>query len=203
MNRRQFIGGLVAMTIVRPEHCAAAAFPVHFRKASPYEALAQYISAGGDDFPGEKTAMDIIAKLRGLMEAKSLPLAGDFVGSSPSPMRYKPVAGDVFEAEFGPSTDSFENGFKKWLASLGSVHDARYSVLPGDIVRYEIESTNAAGIEYRVGTWKQTWRAGRLAEFRPLSETLVKSEHPLFRDVTTEMFGASDSFRQQLDRKSV
>ena len=66
MNRRQFIGGLAAMALVRPEHCAAAPFPVHFRKASPYEALAQHILPGMDDFAGEKTAMDIVATLRRL-----------------------------------------------------------------------------------------------------------------------------------------
>src|SRR5260370_36185959 len=142
MNRRQFIGVLSAMALLRPEHCAAAPFPVHFRKASPYESLAQYISPGTDEFAGEKTAMDIIATLRRLTETQSLPLAPNFTGKSPSPVRYRPVAADVFEAEFGPATESFEDGLKKWLASLGSVRDARYFVLPDDIVRYEIESAN-------------------------------------------------------------
>src|ERR1700694_2598125 len=200
MNRRQFIGGLAAMALVRPEHCAAAPFPIHFRKAGPYESLAQYIAPGTDDFAGEKTAMDIAARLRRLTETQSLSLAPGFTGSSPSPVRYRPVAADVFEAEFGPSTDSFEAGMRKWLGLLGAVRDARYFVLPGDIVRYEIESANATGIEYRVGTWKQTWRDGRLEQFRPLSETLVKSQRPFFRDMTTEMFGADDSFRQQMLR---
>src|ERR1700686_2322452 len=156
MNRRQFIGGRAAMALVRPEHCAAAPFPVHFRKSSPYESLAQYISPGADDFAGEKAAMDIAARLQRLTETQSLLLAPGFTGASPSPVRYLPVAADVFEAEFGPSTDSFEAGMRKWLASLGAVRDVRYFVLPDDIVRYEIESKNTAGIEYRVGTWKQT-----------------------------------------------
>jgi tetratricopeptide (TPR) repeat protein len=198
MNRRQFMGGLAAMAFVGPEHCAAAPFPVHFRKASPYESLAQYISPGGDEFAGEKTAMDIAARLRKLTETQSLPLAPGFTGASPSPVRYRPIDADVFEAEFGPSTDSFEAGMRKWLALLGAVRDARYFILPDDIVRYEIESESASGREYRVGTWKLKWRDGRLAEFQPLSETLVKSQRPLFRDVTAEMFGSDDSFRQQM-----
>jgi hypothetical protein len=37
-------------------------------------------------------------------------------------------------------------------------------------------------------------------EFRPLSETLVKSQRPFFRDVTAEMFGTNDSFREQMVR---
>src|ERR1700676_2325155 len=121
MNRRQFMGGLAAMALVRPEHCAAAPFPVHFRKASPYEALAQYISPGTDDFAGEKTAMDITARLRRIVGTHSLPLATNFTGASPSPVRYRAVATEVFEAEFAPSTESFENGLKKWLVSLGAV----------------------------------------------------------------------------------
>src|SRR6266852_5850433 len=114
MNRRQFMGGLTAMALVRPEHSAAAPFPVHFRKTSPYEELSQYISPGGDDFANEKTAMDITANLRRLIETQSLPLAPNFTGAPPSPARYKPVALDVFEAEFAPSTDLFEDGLKKW-----------------------------------------------------------------------------------------
>src|SRR5579864_3990870 len=101
MNRRQFIGGLAASALLRPEHCSAAPFPVRFRKASPYEALAQYILPGAGDFAEEKTAMEITERLRKLTTARSLPLASNFAGSWPLPVRYKALAADVLEAEFG------------------------------------------------------------------------------------------------------
>jgi hypothetical protein len=39
--------------------------------------------------------------------------APNFAGASPLPVRYEAAAADAFEAEFGPSTDSFEDGLKK------------------------------------------------------------------------------------------
>jgi tetratricopeptide (TPR) repeat protein len=210
MNRRQFIGSLAACGLVRPRHAAAAPFPVRWRQASPYEALTPYILPGNDEFAGEKTAMEIAAVLRRLPQTRALPLAADFRGASPLPLRYRAVAADAFEAEFDQAAldqaaGGFEAGMREWLAALGAVRDARYFVLPGDTVRYEIASAQPAGLEYRVGFWKQKWTGGRLVEFQPLRETLVKAEHPLFSDVTTELFGtgqggADQGFREQLLR---
>src|SRR5450432_3178305 len=210
MNRRQFIGSLAACGLARPRHAAAAPFPVRWRKASPYEALTPYILPGNDEFSGEKTAMEIAAVLRRLLQTKALPLAAEFHGASPLPARYRAVAADAFEAEFDHSESnqaagSFEAGLRTWLASLGTVRNARYFVLPGDTVRYEIESAQPAGLEYRVGFWKQKWTGGRLVEFQPLRETLVKAPRPLFSDVTAELFGvdqrgADQGFREQLLR---
>lgn len=200
VNRRQFLGGIAAAGFLRPRHGAAAPFPVSFRKASPYEALAPYILPGSDDFAGEKPAMEIAALLRRLPETGTLPFSPDFRGSSPCPARYRTVSSDCFEAEFDAPPEGFEAGLRKWLDSLGAIRDARYFVLPGDLVRYEIESATPAGIEYRVGVWKQTWKEGRLTEFRPVSETLARTGRPLFRDVTAEMFGGCDSFRDQMLR---
>src|SRR5205823_10574875 len=55
-----------------------------------------------------------------------------------------------------------------------------------------------AGLQQRVGTWKQTWEDGRLARFEPVEETLVTSPEPLFQDVTSHVFGKTVSFQQQL-----
>ena len=156
MNRRQFIGGLAIASFLRPKHCAASPFPVHFRRASPYETLRSEIFPSGE----EKTAMEIEAALQGLIKSRSLPLAPE------------------------------------WLASLGEVHAARCYVLPDNLIRYEIESPG----QYRVGYWKQKWRDGRLVELTPVRESLAKSAKPLFRDVTSEMFGACESFREQMAR---
>ena len=200
MNRRQFIGTFAATALLRPKHCAAAPFPVRFRKLSPYEALAPYILPGNDDFGVEKTAAEITSVLDRLHETRALPISADFRGGSPLPVRYRPVAAEVFEAEFSPLAGSFEEGLRKWLASLGTIRSARYFVLPDDIVRYEIESARPESLEYRVGLWKQTWKDRRLVEFHPIQETLVKTRRPLFGDITAELFGADDQFREQMLR---
>jgi len=173
---------------------------VHFRRASPQETLAPHILPGNDEFPEEKTALEIVSVLRRLAQTKTLPLADGFRGTPPLPARYRPVAADVFEAEFGDAGGAFEDGLRKWLASLGEVRAARYFVLPDEIVRYEIESVTPAGLEYRVGFWKQSWKDGRLAEFQPLREMLTRAQRPLFRDITSDLFGHDAAFREQLLR---
>ncbi len=85
MNRRQFLGGVAAAGLLRPRHCAAAPFPVRFRKASPHETLAPYILPGSDEFTGEKTAMEIAELLRRLPEQGRCRLRRvfvDFAGAS-------------------------------------------------------------------------------------------------------------------------
>ncbi len=196
MNRREFISGLALAAFLKPKHCSADPFPAHFRRASPYESLTQYIVPGGDEFPEEKAAMEITSALRQLISKRAVPLAPDFKGSSPAPVRYRAVADDVGEAEFSAGPSSFVDGFQEWLASLGVVRDARYYVLPGGMVRFEIESA----AEYRVGLWKQKWKDGRLVEFEPVRETVTRSRKPLFRDVTNELFGSTPSFREQMLR---
>src|SRR5215469_7386802 len=183
MNRRQFFGTLAAAGLVRPRHCSAAPFPVHFRKASPYETLAPYILPGSDDFPEEKAAMEIAALLRQLPQTRTLPGAEGLRCASPLPVRYGAVAADCLQAEFDPAPAPFAAELAKWLNSLGTVRAARFFVLPGNRIRYEIASDSSAGLEYRVGLWSQTWRDGRLTEFRPISETLTRAPRQLFRDV--------------------
>ena len=200
VNRRQFLGSVAAAGFLRCRHAAAAPFPVRFRKASPHETLAQYILPGKDEFGGEKSAMEIEALLRKLPESGSLPLAANFQGTSPLPLRYRAVIPDILEAEFAKEAGGFEAGLQKWVASLGAIRRARYFVLPDGLVRYEIESTGAEGLQYRTGLWKQKWKEGRLAEFRPVRETLARSARPLFRDVTGAMFGECPSFREQMQR---
>ncbi len=144
--------------------------------------------------------MEIVAALRRFTETGALPLAAGFRGSSPMPARYRKVADDVFEAEFEAAGGSFEGGLRKWRESLGSIRAARYFALPDNIVRYEIESVKSEGLEYRVGHWRQIWKDGGLAEFRPVRETVAKAAKPLFRDVTAELFGAEKSYREQMMR---
>lgn len=167
MNRRDFLGALGAAVFLHRHSCAAP-FPVHFRKPSPHEKLAQCIAPGNDEFGGEKTAMEIAGALKRLPQSKP--------GTPP------------------------EETLRNWLASLGKIRDARYFVLPGDRVRYEIASETAAGLEYRVGLWKQRWQDGRLLESQTIEENISKAPQALFRDFTAVMFAGAPSFRDQMLR---
>ena len=164
------------------------------RPRSPYEALLRDIEPGHDDFPLEKEAFEIASRLKELPLARSLPLAPDFRGSSPLPVRHVPLVEGVSRAEFNPSDAAFDAGLKKWLDSLGEIRAVHFFVLPDDLVRYEI----AAGSQYRVGLWKQTWRNGLLTRFSPVEETLASAPTPLFREITSYTFRWARSFDEQL-----
>jgi tetratricopeptide (TPR) repeat protein len=196
VNRRHFIGTVAVATLLRPSQAQVAVEVV--RPRSQYEALLRDIEPGHDDFPIEKEAFEIAARLNALTQTRSLPLAPDFHGSSPLPLRYVPVAEGVSRAEFDAAhvalSAAFDAGLKKWLDSLGEIRAARFFVLPEDVVRYEI----ASGGQYRVGIWKQTWKAGLLASFSPIEETLVSAPAPLFRDITAYAFQGVPSFDAQL-----
>ncbi len=191
MNRRRFIGTLAAASLLRSS--PAAEIEV-VRPRSPYEALLRDIEPGHDDFPLEKEAFEIAAHLKEIPHARALPLAPDFRGWSPLPVRHLPVGEGVSRAEFNPADGAFEAGLKQWLDSLGEIRAARFFVLPDDVVRYEI----AAGNQYRVGLWKQTWKSGLLTRFSPVEETLVSAPAPLFRDITAYAFRGVPSFDAQL-----
>jgi Flp pilus assembly protein TadD len=179
---------------------ATTVFPVHFRKASPYELLRPLIESGHDDFAVEREAEEIEARWDLTLATRAITLAESFRGVSPVPARYRQIAEGVFEAEFDPGDHRFEAGMKAWIASLGQIRNARFFALPGDRLRFEIASTTNGLLNYRVGAWKQVWRDGRLAAFEPVEESLVTSPRPLFQDVTSQSFGTADSFRNQLLR---
>lgn len=164
------------------------------RPRSPWEALLRDIEPGHDQFPEEAEAFAIAGHLKRLVSTRSLPLAADFQGVSPMPGRYKPVAPGVSVAEYSAPETSFQDGLHQWLDSLGEIRAARFFVLPGDRIRYEIQSADA----YRVGHWRQQWRERRLARFTPLEETRTSARTPLFRDITANAFRDCASFDQQL-----
>jgi len=227
MNRRQFLqttlGGSGALwlpaqwTQSSPFQAVPqpAAFPVRFRKKSPYEALYAQIEPGHDEFPEEKRADEITALLHRAVEARSFPLAADFKGS-PLPVRYETVESDsrsepvvIRTAVFGPVDGPFTESVRHWIESLGQIRSLRFYLTqielgPGDRanvrVRFEIASQQQEGLHYRVGQWKQVWVGDRLSQFEPLEETLTTATKPLFSDVTQEFLGSADSFQRQLRR---
>ena len=190
VTRRDFLASAAggALLYSSPRRMTAAPFPVHYWKSSPYEALYQYIEPGHDEFTIEKQAAEIASHLDRLVGTRKLPLAAGFQGVSPMPVRYKAIAKDVALAEFDAADSRFERGLERWLNSLAAIRSARFFVLAGGGVRYEISSPGA----YRVGLWKQSWADGRLLRFEPIEETLVTSAQPLFQDVTAPVFGGTD-----------
>jgi FimV-like protein len=181
-----------------PRRVCAAPFPNRRIKAHPYEALFSCIEPGHDEFEAEKEAAEITAHLERLPRTRTLPLDTGFQGASPMPARYRAVAEGLAQAEYDLLDRNFETGLAQWLAGLGDIRSTRFFVLPGDRVRYEIASSAADGLHYRVGVWRQQWVNGKLARFEPIEETLASSPRPLFQDVTQALFGDTESFRLQL-----
>jgi hypothetical protein len=190
LRRRDFLAALASLALLPSAGASPTRYPVHFRKANPFDSALAHINAGSDAFPFEKQAQEIESRIAGMLNGKPLPLAAGFRGAALTPKRYVRIAEGVEEAEFGEG----EPGFTPWIKSLGQVRRARFFVLPGDLVRYEIASTGA----YRVGAWKQVWKDGKLESWRPLNETLVTSAAPLFEDITGHSFAGVDSFQEQL-----
>jgi FimV-like protein len=74
-----------------------------------------------------------------------------------------------------------------WMERRGEIRAARFYALPEARVRYEIKTETG----YHTGVWQ-------LPDFKVVSEHVMSSPKPYFRDVTGHVFGALDSFREQL-----
>jgi hypothetical protein len=192
MNRRRFVNTVALASLANLSRGAVQVEVV--RPPSPFDALLRDIEPGHDEFPIEKQAAEIGAHLRRLIVTHKLPFASRIRGFSPMPKAYRAMAGGVSKAEYDPRDTAIEEGLRKWLDGLGPVRSARFFVLPGDVVRFEI----AAGNTYHVGSWKQQWVDGRISLFEPLEETAATSPQPLFIDVTGHAFRDSASFDRQL-----
>jgi len=120
--------------------------------------------------------------------------------AAPFPVRFrKPSPHELLARYIQPGADDFacEVEAMKVHQALIAVHpDTRFYVLPGNRVRFETKT----GTEYRTGTAKYEFRDGRIVDYQVESETVARSEHPLFRDVTAAVFGDCPSFHDQLLR---
>lgn len=227
MNRREFLRSTLTgrsllwlprealVTPVFQTSPASVAFPVQFRKASPYESLYRHIDAGTDEFPSEKRAEEIVSHLDRMVTARALLLDASFQGGSPLPVRYdavgaaSPARPSVFVAVFEAGNTGFQEGLSEWLKSIGEIRQARFFVTRIELasdsqahaeIRYEMSSQKPGELQYRVGRWKQTWSGNRLSRFEPIEEILATSATPLFADITEQILGDAGSFREQLLR---
>ena len=199
MNRRDFIAVCAAAGLFSSKGHASAPFPVKFRQQPPYAPALAFVEPGSDEFAGEKIATEAELRLRSGLLSGEPPLASACRGISPAAREYREIAPGVSTAVFEQSED-VAAGWKKWRDSLGKIRSARFYVLPGDIVRYDIRSDNGSRIEQRVGTWKHAWENGALTRLEPIEETLTHADQPWFRDVTGYAFAGERAFAEQLAR---
>ena len=148
MRRREFLGACATGLLYRPTPSFSAVVQPHYRQPPPYEPYVPLIEPGHDEFPEEKQAMELSARLRA------------------------------------------------WWAAQGKGGEARFYVLPGDVVRFEIKSAGS----YQTGMAKVRFEGGRIAGLAPVEEYTATASKPLFRDVTGAMFEGVASFRGQLAR---
>ena len=197
-GRREFLASLAAGALLpSPARGASEAFPIRFREASPCADLRGLVDPSRDRYEGERRGAAIERILESKLLANDLPGGSTVRGESPMPARY--VGGDrVLRAEYDSGREGFASGLQRWIDSLGEVRRSRFDALPGDLVRYEIASKTASGLEHRVGHWRMRWDRGSLAGFEPVAELLVRAEAPLFADVTAELFKRAPSVRAQL-----
>ncbi len=201
MRRRDFLAACAAAGFLKPPRAhAASPFPVKFRLNPPYASLLRFAEPGLDEFPGEKTAQEIEARLLAALEGERLPVAPGCVSIPPAARAWRDIAPDVSAAIYDTQPADLTAAWNSWRKSLGSVRRARFYSLPGEVIRYEIASVSSGRLEYRIGSWKQSWRDGRLTRFEPIEETLTHAEKPWFRDVTSTAFMGAPSFREQLTR---
>jgi len=161
IGRREFLAALASLGLVPSRGLGSTRYPVHLRKANPYDGVLAHVVAGTDEFPFEKEALEIEGNLSAMLRGMELPVASDFTGASVMPLRYRTIASGVSEAEFG-AEGAFQDGLARWIQSLGSIRRAGFFVLPDNVVRYEIATDGA----YRVGFWKQVWAGGKLRELQ-------------------------------------
>ena len=198
LGRRAFLASLAAGPAFRPSRPLwADDLPGRLGQWAPCADMRSLVDPAGDAFRIEQRAGEIVRILSGLLDGGALPASSNVTGPSPMPVEYT-GDGPVRVARFGRSGESFSKGMLRWIESLGEVRRAEFHPLPGDVVRYEVTSLTAVGLEHRVGHWRMRWDGRLLDDFTPIDETVASASAPLFADATAELFGGLPSFRDQL-----
>ncbi|MDE0103642.1 MAG: FG-GAP-like repeat-containing protein [Bryobacterales bacterium] len=198
-DRRGFLTWLAGAAAFRPARALGQDdLAATFRQARPCQDLRELADAAADTFELERLGMEVERALADMLDDARLPLDAGFEGPSPMPSRYSVRDGLLF-GEYA-SGEGFRAGLERWVSSLGTVRRAMFHALPDDVVRFEVSSEVESRMEHRVGIWRMVWRDGRLVRFEPLEETVARSGAPLFADVTAELFGSCESFRDQLSK---
>ncbi len=199
LSRRRFLAAAATLPALS-KFTSPVAYAAEPPKLAPYLGLEKLISPANDEFVCEQAAMQITAALALAVKTGLLPVDPNIAGAGPLPASYRTIAADLEEAVFKTSSGKVADSWSKWVGSLGHIRRASFYPLADDIVRFEIASSVENKLVYRVGHWRFTWSAGKLASFTPLEEHVASAAEPLFRDVTAHAFQSNASFRDQLSK---
>ena len=64
MTRREFAAAIAAAGLVPSRGIQGAEFPVRYARANPFDAALRFLEPGSDEFKGEKSAVELEARLR-------------------------------------------------------------------------------------------------------------------------------------------
>ncbi|PYT30989.1 MAG: hypothetical protein DMG57_06530, partial [Acidobacteria bacterium] len=148
VRRREFLGACAAGLLVAEKPAYTESLQVHYRRPPPYQPYIPLMEPGHDEFPDEKAAMELAARLR------------------------------------------------EWWAAQETRGEARFYVLPDNVVRFEIKSPGA----YKTGLGKVRFEGDRISGITTIEEYVASAPRPLFRDVTDRVFESVLSFAEQLSR---
>jgi len=122
IGRREFLAALASLGLIPSRGLSSTRYPVHLRKANPYDGVLAQVEPGTDEFKFEKEALEIEGKLSAMLRGTELPLASEFTGASPLPLRYRTIAPGVSEAEFPP-----EGGFQDVEERLNKPYNRKWN----------------------------------------------------------------------------
>ena len=200
IRRRTFLASACAVPVLVRLLEPPPAYSEETIHQAPYLKLQSYLAPGHDEFHEEAAAMRAEAALQGAVRARALPVSTNFRGVSLLAASWRSAAPDVSVAVFKDGEALPDSGFTRWLDSLGSIRQARFFVLPDDVVRYEIASRSDNRLLYTVGRWKVQWQADQFSSLAPVEETRASLAEPMFRDVTGVVFDGGEAFREQFSR---
>ena len=142
MTRREFAAAIAGAGFVGTGRASAAAFPVRYARANPFDAALHFVEPGSDEFQGEKAAAELVSKLQrdNIKGSRFYPLPGGQVrceiktrdsqglhyrsgiwGSETVVSSARPYFRDVTGHVFGSSpsfTKQLLNGNPYWRARL-------------------------------------------------------------------------------------
>ena len=76
MTRREFVAAVAATGLTPSRASGATAFPIHYAKPNPYDAVLRYVEPGSDEFKGEQHAMELEAQLERIFAGREAAPAG-------------------------------------------------------------------------------------------------------------------------------
>ncbi len=176
--------------------------------------IARLLAAWGDAFKKSAPALDLLATFLNVgIDSHSLAPVEETAISR----RY---GIEVLRRRFGTERISgrepFLDDLRRSFASFSQVRVAHFEItrieqltsspltVAADI-RYELAGTGVPGHEQRMGTWRTRWQrdpsgAWQAIAWRFGEENVSRSRGPIFLDVTSQLLGQLESYKQQMLR---